>query len=228
MPNSFSNNVKLILIIDLTEFVVTSKPQKVVTLSPEMPHPPRHMRRKCGGSLATNWREVSDMSIDGKEIVLATVGTAIVFHSPKSTEHIQEGDDYLQSSYSTEDQVQSHIQKGTLVGFGTGSPGTFVLRFHSGYPSDEFLVQSDFKLRLGLSCFGGAVCFRDLYELLDWKAECPSQQVLELDDGVYHITLCSNRPASGIIGDNQVIHCYLQMLDRFPDLAKQGVPTLCM
>ena len=168
------------------------------------------------------------MSIDGKEIVLETAGTGIVFHSPKFTEYIQEGEDYLQSSYSTEDQVQSHIQKGTLVGFGTGSPGTFVLRFHSGYPRDDFLVQSDFKLRLGLRCVGGVVCFRDLYELLDWKAACPSQQVLELDDGVYHVTLCSSLPASGVIGDKQVIHCYLQMLDRFPDLAKQGVPTLCM
>jgi hypothetical protein len=172
-------------------------------------------------------KEASAVSIDGKEIVLEIVGTGIVFHSPKSTDFIQEGDDYLQTSYFTEEQVQSHIQKGTLVGFSTGAPGIFVLKFYSGYPSNKILDESDFKLRLGLICVDSTVCFRDLYELLDWKTECPCAQTLRLDDGIYHVTLCSKLPSSGTIGDNQVIHFFLQKLDRFPDLAKHGVPALC-
>jgi hypothetical protein len=167
------------------------------------------------------------MYIEGSEITLQVSGLGIVFHSPKSAEHISEGEDYLERNYSSEEQVQSHIQRGTIVGFGTGSPGTFLLRFHSGYPNEDFLQECDFKLRLGLQCTGGVVCFRDLYDLMDWRAECPPNQSLQLVDGMYHVTLCSNRPSSGILGDNQQIRVYLQMLDTFPHLATKGVPILC-
>ena len=94
-------------------------------------------------------------------------GLGIVFYSPKNAEHIPEGHDYLQSNYLTEEQVQPHIQSGSLVGFGTGSPGVFFLKFHSGYPANDFVRASEFKLRLGLQCVGGVVCVRDLYDLLD-------------------------------------------------------------
>jgi hypothetical protein len=168
------------------------------------------------------------MNIDGKEITLDIAGLGIIFHSPLFGNQIPEGTDYLASNYTTELQVQSHIQKGTIVGFGTGSPGTFVLRFHFGYPAASDLEQCDFKLRLGLHCVGGKVCFRDLYDLIKWEPDCPPDQVVELDDGFYHVTLCSNHPASGILGDHQRIDVYLQKLDSFPKLAKHGVPTLCM
>jgi hypothetical protein len=167
------------------------------------------------------------VSIEGREITLAVAGLGIVFHSPQWAEHIEEGSDYLESSYSTEQQIQSQVQQGTIVGFGTGSPGTFILRFRSGYPDEISLRNCDFKLRLALVCRGGTVCFRDLYELLDWRACCPAGQELALDDGNYHVTLCSNRPASGILGDNQEIHFYLHRLDQLPRLATNGIPTLC-
>lgn len=166
--------------------------------------------------------------INGKRICLETTGIGIVFHSPRFVEHISEKEDYLESNYTTEEQVQSHIQSGTIVGFGTGTSGTFILRFHSSYPNEHFLHGCDFKLRLGLHCVGGKVCFRDLYDLMDWYRDCPEEQVLDLDDGFYHVTLCSNRPPSGILGDQQVIDVYLQPLDEFPELSKEGIPTLCM
>ena len=127
----------------------------------------------------------------------------------------------------TEEGVQSHIQKGTIVGFATGTPGRFDLQFHSGYPDDVVLTEADFKLRLGLHCVGGVVCVRDLYDLMDWSPDCPPEQVFELSDGYYHVTLCSNAPPSGVLGDDQKIDVYLQPLDEFPQLAKEGMPTLC-
>lgn len=167
------------------------------------------------------------MTIDGKEITLNVSGLGIVFHCPQAAIHIADGTDYLTSNYITEEQVQSHIQKGSIVGFGTGSPGTFILKFHGGYPDETFIANCDFKLRLGFDCRGGPVCFRDLYELADWRAECPAKQKLELEEGCYHVTLCSNRPPSGILDDNQEIDIFMQKVDEFPKLATQGVPTLC-
>lgn len=168
------------------------------------------------------------MNLENKEILLTIAGLGIIFYSPKFAEHIKEGEDYLSSSYTTEEQVQAHIQQGTIVGFGTGSPGIFRLKFHSGYPDNSKLEQAPFKLRLGLRCEGTRVCFRDLYDLMDWRHECALAQSIDLDDGIYHITLCSFLPPSGILGNNQVIDVYLHKLNYFPELSKQGIPTLCM
>jgi hypothetical protein len=167
------------------------------------------------------------VSVDGQKMTLDIAGLGIVFHSPVFAEHIPEGADYLASSYATEQQVQSHIQQGTIVSFGTGTSGTFTLNFCTGYPEKSFLQSCEFKLRLGLHCRGGVVCFRDLYELMDWHADCPANRTLELDDGFYHVTLCSNPPASGILGDNQAISVYLEKLPALPKLASRGIPTLC-
>src|SRR4051794_5988551 len=147
--------------------------------------------------------------IDGRSIVLDIVGLGIVLYSPLSASHIAEGEDYLGSHYATEWQVQAHVQEGSIVGFATGSPGTYSLKFHSGYPDRRFVEDCDCKLRLGLHCRGGLVCFRDLYDLMDWQANCPPQQLLELEDGFYHVTLCANLPPSGLVGDNQEIQMYL-------------------
>lgn len=150
------------------------------------------------------------MSIEGKVIAMRIAGLGIVFHSPKWTDQISEGADYLSSNYMTEHQVQAHIQKGTIVGFGTGSSGDFELRLHIGYPNEAALQAADFKLRLGLTCAGGCICFRDLCELMDWKRSCSPERIVQLDDGFYHVTLCSNLPQSGIIGDDQVIDVFFQ------------------
>jgi hypothetical protein len=168
------------------------------------------------------------VSIEGKEMTLNVSGLGIVFHSPQAARHIADGTDYFSLNYTTEEQVQSHIQNGSIVGFCTGSPGTYILKFHIGYPNESFLQHSEFKLRLGIECSGGLVCFRDLYELMDWRADCPLIHTLELADGFYHVTMCSDRPASGLLGDNQEIRMYFASINEFPKLAREGVPTLCM
>lgn len=152
-------------------------------------------------------------------------GLGIVMYSPSSATGIVEGEDFLSTSFMTDIQIQPHIQAGTIVGFDTSTPGDFVLTFHQGYPTDERIADADYKLRLGLRC-DGVVVFRDLYDLMDWTAEFPADQAITLAAGIYQVTLCSDRPASGIVGDNQGIDVYFQRLERFPALATEGVPTL--
>lgn len=163
-----------------------------------------------------------------KELVLDISGLGIVFFSPELVRHIPEGSNYLATSYTTERQVQSHIQAGTVVGFGTGTPGVFILRCQTGYPEESQLLKSEFKLRLGLRCAGGTVCFRDLYDLSEWHSSYDHDKTIKLDDGIYHVTLCSDVPESGVLGDRQIIEMYFQKLDAFPRLSTQGIPTLCL
>lgn len=167
------------------------------------------------------------MNSDFGEINLDIAGLGIVFYSPEHVAHITDGEDYFEHHYSTADQVQRHIQAGSIVGFGVGSPGRYSIRLFKGYPSIAMLNRSEFKLRLGLQVGGGLVCFRDLYSLICWHGECPPDQIAPLENGVYHVTLCSDLPASGRLGDGQVIHFYLNKLDRFPALRTEGIPMLC-
>jgi len=162
----------------------------------------------------------------GAEIVLDIAGLGVLIYSPSSATHIGEGEDYLAERYWAAEDVQRHVQAGTVVAFATGSPGRFVLRLRDGYPSRGKLQAADFKLRLGLRC-DGAVVFRDLYDLMDWTAEFPAEQSAQLAPGIYHLMLCSDRPASGTLGDNQVVDVYFQAVDDFPALASDGIATLC-
>jgi len=167
------------------------------------------------------------MKLTPHNMVLPISGLGIIFYSPRSVEHIPPGSNYLRSNYLKSDQVLAHNQKGTIVGFSTGSPGTYHLRFHEGDPNDRSLEVATYKLRLGLHCTDGAVCFRDLYDLINWRRDCPRKQMVSLDDGFYEVTLCSSLPASGIIGDDQVIDFHLNRTSELPKLTKSGMPVLC-
>lgn len=161
-----------------------------------------------------------------REVRLDIQGLGIVMYSPSFANHIQPGENYLRTNYSNGSLVQPHIQAGTIVGFGTGSPGTYTLRLRGGYPDERTLAGSEFKLRLGLQVVDGVVCFRDLYDLMDWTPVCPPAQRIDLANGYYHVTLCSSTPPSGVLGDEQVILVFLQPLTAMPALAGSGIPNL--
>lgn len=133
----------------------------------------------------------------------------------------------MESHFANPSDVESQALQGRIVGVCTSSPGEFSLVVHGGYPSNQMADDYEYKLRLGIEVRDRTLCIRDLFDLINWTAECPSQQKLELDDGFYHITLLSNDPESGCLGDNQEIQVYLQRLDAMPKLRYNGVPTLC-
>ncbi len=164
--------------------------------------------------------------MERREIVLDIAGLGIILYSPSSAAHIGEGEDYLEAHYWKPEDVQEHIQTGSIVAFATSSSGTYILRFHEGYPKPELRATTDFRLRLGLRS-DGQVIFRDLYDLIGWTSAVTEEQTIQLAPGIYHVTLYSNLPASGVVGDDQVVDVYLQLLDEFPALAREGIPTLC-
>src|SRR5512145_685067 len=160
------------------------------------------------------------------EVRLEVTGLGIILYSPASASHIRDGQDYLQDRYTDPKQVQEHLQAGTIVGFGTQSPGTFVLKFLQGLPDDEVLAWSSMQLRLAVRVVDEALCVRDLYDLMEWSERCHPSQIVKVPNGIHHVTLCSREPASGILGDEQEILVYLRALDRMPELEKTGIPTL--
>ena len=104
-----------------------------------------------------------------------------------------------------------------LTTFGTGSPGTFQLRFADGPPDEATVAAAEFKLRLGLQVRGGMVCVRDLYDLMEWSAECPAAQQLPVVDGWFRLTVFSSPPPSGVLGDRQLVEVALERMGRKPE-----------
>lgn len=162
-----------------------------------------------------------------KNLRLDVAGLGIIFYSPFSAASILEDEDYLEKGFSNPDMVEKQAVEGQIVGVSTGTPGRFFLEVYRGYPEDAIVEKQDFKLRLGVEVRDRALCIRDLFDLLRWESKCPPVQVIELDDGFYHITLLSNMPPSGILGEDQIIQVYLQQLPEMPKLRYNGVPTLC-
>ncbi|MCH5345364.1 MAG: hypothetical protein J1E64_15160 [Acetatifactor sp.] len=166
------------------------------------------------------------MNLTEKDINIEIDGMGIVMYSPKTVEGIPQGYDYLSKEYSIPYQVAEHLKKGDMVGFCTGSGGSYILKVREGYPSNEIDEQYPISIRLGIDIQDNKMCFIDLFWLMEWYDDCPEEQSIELEKGYYHITLLTCKPESGIWGDDQIIYVYLNKLSAMPELTWQGVPEL--
>lgn len=163
--------------------------------------------------------EICDMNI-------SIEGMGMIFYSQGAVSEIHNGDDFFHKDYETPQQVAAHLSKGDIVGFCTGSGGEYLLKFRYGYPSQDIDKEYPITIRLAINIDGGNLYVDDLFSLLEWNSDYDSKHKLLLDDGIYHITLCTNKPKSGIWGDNQVIYVYLNRLETMPKLMWTGVPFL--
>jgi hypothetical protein len=162
-----------------------------------------------------------------REVALEIAGLGILLYSPPAVAHIPVGSNYLQEHFWHPADVARHVMSGELTAFATGSPGAFRLRVLGGPLDDERVGSTDFKLRLGLQVRDGTLCVRDLYDLQDWSPECPAKQQVAVLDGWYRLTVFSALPASGLLGDDQLIEVHLEPADGMPSLRWDGVPELC-
>lgn len=161
-----------------------------------------------------------------KKIILDIEGLGIILYSDFAVKDIEDDEDYLSENYDTPQQVAEHVNKGTIVGFCTGSPGTYILDIHKGYPSEQEIRISDLKLQLGIEVRDNRICFKDLYDLMEWDSESDAEFV-EVENGYYLVTLCGNVPTSGIVGDEQFINVYLTKVQTMPKVHYEGVPMFC-
>lgn len=162
-----------------------------------------------------------------RSICIDASGPGLIFYSPFSVASIRDGEDYLEIGFSDPDEVEKQALAGSLVGVSTGTSGRFHLKLFNGYPTDSEVASTQFKLRLGVEVRDRTLCIRELFDLLSWQSQCPESQIVDLDDGFYHVTLMSSEPPSGILGEDQVIRIYLQQTPEMPKLKYNGVPTLC-
>lgn len=160
------------------------------------------------------------------DVELILDGIGIVLYSEGAVKDIEEGANYFNKEYATPNQVASHIKKGDIVGFCTGTGGVFNLKFRTGYPSEDIDKNFPISIRLAIDVKGGKICVIDLFWLMEWSDECPPEQQILIDDGIYHMTVSTAKPKSGIWGDSQDIYIYLNRIAKMPELTWDGVPEL--
>ena len=157
---------------------------------------------------------------------LSIRGLGFILYSPFAVAHITDGDDYLQTHFWEPEAVAEHVNACTLTTFCTGSPGRFHLSLFDRSAPDKEVEGATMKLRLGIKVRGGVVCLRDLYDLMEWSAACPAEQQVRVLDGFYRLTVLSDPPASGVLGDRQKISIYFERMTRKPAIRWDGVPDL--
>lgn len=164
--------------------------------------------------------------MEKEELQIRIAGLGIIFYSPQSVKHIEEGEDYLGEHYSEPQDVIKHIYEGSIVGIGTGTPGIFNLNIYRNIYPDIERLNPDYALKLCLKVTDNIVYFRDLYVLLNWEREDTSELKITMENGCYEVIVCSWLPISGIRGDNQQIDIFFNKVDRLPELYYRGVPSL--
>ncbi len=161
-----------------------------------------------------------------KDIELVIDGMGLVLYSNEAMKYIGEGEDFFSKEFSTPEKVANHIAKGDIVGFNTGTGGKYNVKFREGYPNDEINEQFPVSIRLAIDIKGNTMSIIDLFWLMEWSNYVPEEQQIEVEEGIYHLTILTNRPSSGIWGDNQDIYIYMNKLNEMPALTWKGVPQL--
>lgn len=161
-----------------------------------------------------------------KKLTVEIAGIGFILYSPFAVAGIAPGSNYLEDHYWDPSEVARHVREGTIAGFGTGSSGTYRIHVYAGEPTLALLAQYPWLIRLGLRVEDGAICIRDLYDLMDWDPQCPAEQILAVESGNYRVTVGSRPPDSGVIGDHQEVVICLEPVPELPALTWEGVPYL--
>lgn len=166
------------------------------------------------------------MSVINKEITMYIDGLGIAFYSPGMVTNIPSGSDFLTQEFNRPEDIANHIRTGDITAFCTGASGQFTLLVRDGYPDDTVSEAYPVAIRLGIQVKGGKINIVDLFWLMEFSTECPPEQIVELADGFYHMTVLTRRPETGIWGDKQTIFIYFDKLSEMPELAWTGAPLL--
>ncbi len=161
-----------------------------------------------------------------KNINLSIDGMGMVIYSNKAMEYLEEGENFFSYEFSTPQKVSEHIAKGDIVGFNTGTGGNYHLKIREGNPSKKVNEQFPVSIRLSLEVRGNKISIIDLFWLMEWSNDVPEEQQIDVEEGIYTLTILTRKPDSDIWGDDQEIYIYLNKVEKMPILSWKGVPQL--
>lgn len=162
--------------------------------------------------------------MEEKDILIITEGMGIIIYSDFAVRRIKQGENFLNTHYWAIQDVIKEINSGGIVGVCLENHGEYILKIREGFPSDEQIDNSKFKLRLSLKVEGNKIYIRDLYDLITWDVNCNDSQVVKLENGFYSIYMLGNMPNVGQFGDSQTIYMYFVKEKDFNATNYKGIP----
>ena len=175
-----------------------------------------------------------------KDIILPLDGLGMLFYSEGAVKHIPVGEDYFEKVFSQPQKVSEHIRQGDMIGICTGGESAdFELRFRSGSPSEEIQQKYPAQLQFAIHVMGTKLNVVDVYWLMRWKNDCPKEQQVEIESGIYQMTVCGEPPLSALeeqfseeeceeyANRPRVVYIFLDRLEAMPEQDwNKGVPDL--
>ncbi len=119
-----------------------------------------------------------------KDIEINIDGMGLVLYSSEAMKYVCEGENFFQKEFSTPQKVAEHIGKGDIVGFNTGTSGSFNIKVREGYPNNTLDKQFPISIRLAIEVKGNKLSIIDLFWLMDWCDDVPEEQQVWVKEGI--------------------------------------------
>lgn len=161
-----------------------------------------------------------------KDINIQIVGLGFALYSD-NLKDIEKGKDFFTEEFLEPEHIISHLEKGDIIGFCTGSAGDYNIKFRQGLPTENIKNSYPFSTQLVINVLGGKISIVDVYWLMEWASDCPENQQIIIEDGIYLVNVLTKKPKSNIWGNNQEIYIFLQKVDKPPKIHYNGIPYIC-
>lgn len=110
--------------------------------------------------------------------------------------------------------------------FCTGNPGDWYhLIVFDGQLDQTAVRAAKHAIRVGIRIQDRTLCFRDLYDLMEWDPHCPTDQQFDFDDGFYRVTVYTT--PEGLDSSDRIVYLHFEKTLVRPELRWDGVPQLC-
>lgn len=155
-------------------------------------------------------------------VELSSPGFRVLLYSPPALSELEAGGRYAARLPDGRDLTDC-INSADVAAFGTRwDRADYWIHFSTSMDHTVIAQASDHVL-LGVQVSQRQLCVRGGDDLFEWKPACPGEQILTLDDGYYHATVCM-LPFDG----QGAVRIYVHMApcSHRPDLGYGDVPEL--
>jgi hypothetical protein len=155
-------------------------------------------------------------------VELSNPGLMILFHSPSAARQMEEGGDY-RTHFPDGRDIVDQLNAGRFGAFGTRFPDADYWLHFSSTMDHSVIARASDHVMFGLEGDADQLCVRAGDDLFSWRGQCPGEQLISIESGVYAVTACMLP-----VGGDGPIRIYMHFAHTFakPELGYDRVPEL--
>jgi hypothetical protein len=122
-------------------------------------------------------------------VEIGSPGLHILLYSPHALSELEAGGDYGRHFPDGADLVD-YINACKMGAIGIRWPAREYWLHFSATMDHSVIARASDHVRMGVTVSGQVLCVRASDDLFKWSTECPNEQLITLEDGVYEVTAC--------------------------------------